>query len=56
MGTEMLNFIIGGVTKSDQLQSSNTLALLDAKDTLDKALVVKTLDSWAAPLVVILAE
>ena len=49
METEMLNVnlnvkcIIGGETKSNQLPSSNILASLDAKDTLDKALVAKVL-------------
>ena len=43
METVMLNCIIGGETKSNQLQSSNILASLDAKDTLDKALVAKVL-------------
>ena len=39
----MLNCIIGGETKSNQLQSSSILASLGAKDTLDKALVAKVL-------------
>lgn len=49
METEMLNVnlnvkcIIGRETKSNQLPSSNILASLYAKDTLDKALVAKVL-------------